>query len=497
LFEKGCKLSKNNEFIIDLNDDNLIHGIPDDPIINNDQQEQLLKDEISTTSYKTNKTAEKSKLSKNILNKSTLNRVDDDITMKELPSTDQPSTVTSMQAKNTFWNISNDNYYISKISNNSNIVGGHNTHEHHQSTGSGKNSTSLSASLLLHHTQVALELAQPFFPTYMNARKLRHLHRFPLKNIFDSSNTEYIAVHFNSVEPHLKDLKKRTILLEYSEQYPPLLQQPGMASKIRNYFKKKSKDDSINLSKIGSDIGELVQINSSPFLGSLKPGECLQSIETNMFRAPIYKHSMPQQDFVITRYKDGRYEIREINLCFLVGQECPLMEVYGPNSKKANTFMKDLLQVNIFRLFHKSKENPKKLRMEDLRRAFPMHTESSIRKRLKIFADFKRTGKLIDNNWWVLKPDFNLPKEEDIRTILTPEQCCAYYSMLSAEQRLKDAGYGEKNLFANDDEDVDNMKIDDEVKNAPWHTTRAYIDSIKGKCLLQINGVADPTGRGN
>ena len=68
--------------------------------------------------------------------------------------------------------------------------------------------------------------------------------------------------------------------------------------------------------------------------------------------------------------------------------------------------------------------------------------------------------------------------------------------MLAAEQRLKDAGYGEKNLFASDDDDVDNAKIDDEVKNAPWHTTRAYIDAIKGKCLLQVNGAADPTGRG-
>ncbi len=101
-----------------------------------------------------------------------------------------------------------------------------------------------------------------------------------------------------------------------------------------------------------------------------------------------------------------------------------------------------------------------------------------------------------DANWWVLKEEIRLPTEEEIRGTLTPEQCCAYYSMCAAEQRLKDAGYGEKNLFASDDDDVDNIKIDDEVKNAPWHTTRAYIDAVKGKCLLQINGVADPTGRG-
>ena len=110
-------------------------------------------------------------------------------------------------------------------------------------------------------------------------------------------------------------------------------------------------------------------------------------------------------------------------------------------------------------------------------------------------ADLRRTEKN-DTNWWILKEEVRLPTEEEIRSMLSPEQVCAYYSMCAAEQRLKDAGYGEKNLFASEDDDVDNIKIDDEVKNAPWHTTRAYIDATKGKCLLQINGVADPTGRG-
>lgn len=43
----------------------------------------------------------------------------------------------------------------------------------------------------------------------------------------------------------------------------------------------------------------------------------------------------------------------------------------------------------------------------------------------------------MDSNWWVLKPDFRLPTEEEIRAMVSPEQCCAYYSMISAEQRLK------------------------------------------------------------
>jgi len=40
------------------------------------------------------------------------------------------------------------------------------------------------------------------------------------------------------------------------------------------------------------------------------------------------------------------------------------------------------------------------------------------------------------------------------------------------------------------------MKMDDEVKVAPWNTTRAYVQAMKNKCLLQLTGPADPTGCG-
>lgn len=104
----------------------------------------------------------------------------------------------------------------------------------------------------------------------------------------------------------------------------------------------------------------------------------------------------------------------------------------------------------------------------------------------------------MDSNWWVLKTDFRLPTEDEMRALVSPEQCCAYYSMIAAEQRLKDAGYGEKSLFAAEDENDDDLqlKMDDEIKAAPWNTTRAFIAAMKGKCLLQLHGVADPTGCG-
>ncbi|KAH9407824.1 Transcription initiation factor TFIID subunit 1 [Tyrophagus putrescentiae] len=52
--------------------------------------------------------------------------------------------------------------------------------------------------------------------------------------------------------------------------------------------------------------------------------------------------------------------------------------------------------------------------------------------------------------------------------------------------------------FAPDDAEDEDMavKMEDEVKAAPWNTSRAFISAMKGKCLLQLTGVADHIGCG-
>ena len=191
-----------------------------------------------------------------------------------------------------------------------------------------------------------------------------------------------------------------------------------------------------------------------------------------MFRSPVYFHKTPDTDFLLIREGD-QWFIRRAPQLFLLGQQCPLIDVPGPNSKKHTNFLKDFLLVYIYRLFLQSTEQPKKIRMEEVRKAFPTQSEGSIRKRLKSCAEFKRTG--IDSNWWVLAPDFRLPTEEEVRSLVKPEETCAYYryriylfylfnyffSMLAAQQNLKDAGYREKSLLLDDkDEDEDPSKIE-------------------------------------
>ncbi|VDK40625.1 unnamed protein product [Cylicostephanus goldi] len=446
------------------------------------------------------------------------------------------TSVAQMTDKDPF-NLSNDDYYLPKTINKSGPAGN---------------------SMLIQHSIPAQNIHRTFFPTFLLPSKLRHFHRQPLsKRVIRQFNgrwvdikklTKYIKMKEEQREKQrcaegggdiffmrdVGDLSGRDgdlALLEYSEEHPPLLCQPGMASKIKNYYKKVGLQSA--LPKPGKDVdpdfeyGDMAYLHTIPFLGQLQPGQAMQSrshISAFTSAQRLFAHSKPQRvgfdvSLVPVKLLKFRWFIRPCPPLFLVGQECPLYEVPSPNSKRATIFVRDFLLVSdmmmmmtyggeiafIYRLFWASEHRPRRLKMDDIKAAFPHYAESSVRKRLKQCSDFKRLGTGPDQNYWVLRPEFRLPSKEEVLAMVTPEMCCAQYSMLAAEQRLKDAGYGEKYFFTpeNEDDSDDQVTIEDEVqflsliiKCAPWNTTRAFLSSMRGKCLLDQTGIADPTGCG-
>ena len=121
-------------------------------------------------------------------------------------------------------------------------------------------------------------------------------------------------------------------LFEYIEEHPPLVSLVGMCSKVKNYHKRKPGNDT---GAKKHRYGETTPAHTSPFLGQMMPGQTIQTFENNLYRAPIYEHKVLQTDFIIIRTRN-EYSVRENDAIFTVGQECPLYEVPGPNSKKAN-----------------------------------------------------------------------------------------------------------------------------------------------------------------
>lgn len=145
------------------------------------------------------------------------------------------------------FNISNDEYYNPKLTQDTALkptVGGH----------------------LIQHSIPAVELRQPFFPTFMGPNKLRTFHRPPMKRFSHGALADALP---HGVVPLLKHMKKKAkqreqerlasgggemffmrspddlsgkdgdlILCEYSEEHPPLMMQVGMATLIKNYYKR-------------------------------------------------------------------------------------------------------------------------------------------------------------------------------------------------------------------------------------------------------------------
>lgn len=71
-----------------------------------------------------------------------------------------------------------------------------------------------------------------------------------------------------------------------------------MCSKIKNYYKRKAGKDQ---GPPEYKYGEIAYAHTSPFLGVMAPGASIQTVENNMYRAPIFEHKLQDSDFLVIR----------------------------------------------------------------------------------------------------------------------------------------------------------------------------------------------------
>ncbi|KAJ9055515.1 hypothetical protein DSO57_1003213 [Entomophthora muscae] len=364
--------------------------------------------------------------------------------------------------------------------------------------------------LVVQHAAVALRLQQPFFKTKLTKSDLRRWHRQPIhfpigvalklnrirtikkKKLKPKPNEELMET---PKEVTLKD-GHPYVLMEFSEEYPPIVQNLGMGSLIVNYYRKKNQDDDyIHDPAIGEPI-TLDVTDVSPFMnfGNVEPGQFMLCYYNNMFKAPIFHHKSRPNDFLLIRHSLGgktKYYLREITDIYVAGQTYPQQEVPGPHSRRITSTIKNRLQVAAYRLIRR---NPKQhLRIQRLTKYFPEYNEGQIRTKLKEFAEFQRSGP--STGFWKVKPHLHLPDEEELRKSATPEMICLYESMLVGKRHLQDAGYG-KSAEEEDNGDDNESKLTIEEQLAPWIITRNFINATQGKAMLKLYGEGDPTGRG-
>jgi transcription initiation factor TFIID subunit 1 len=122
---------------------------------------------------------------------------------------------------------------------------------------------------MLRHSLPAQALHRVFFPTAWTAVRLRSFHRphlkrygrGPLAKARQLYPVASLVAHMRAIDAererqraaqggvdvfpmrsasHLSGRDSELVLFEYIEQYPPLINQPGMATRLKNYYKRVS-----------------------------------------------------------------------------------------------------------------------------------------------------------------------------------------------------------------------------------------------------------------
>ncbi|KAB1217543.1 Transcription initiation factor TFIID subunit 1 [Morella rubra] len=304
-------------------------------------------------------------------------------------------------------------------------------------------------------------------------------------------------------------------LMEYCEERPLLLGNIGMGARLCTYYQKCAPDDQTGsmLRNGNSSLGHVIVLDpadKSPFLGDIKPGCNQSSVETNIYRAPIFPHKVPSTDYLLVRSAKGKLSIRRIDKIDVVGQQEPLMEVISPGSKALQNYMTNRLLVHMAREFRTAEKRhlSPRIRADELPGQFPYLSEIIIRKKLKEHANLQRGP---NGQWiWVKKRNFRIWSEDELREKVKPEDVCAYESMQAGIYHLKHLGISgvlptsiSSAMSRLPDEAIilaAASHIERELQITPWNLSSNFFNCvIQGKEnieRLEITGVGDPSGRG-
>lgn len=345
------------------------------------------------------------------------------------------------------------------------------------------------------------------YKTKLEKQEARAFHRPSMK----FNRNEQIAFSKQRVvkRKHIKGKNARTIfekakdlslgdnsnvlLLEYSEEYPTILSNFGMGSRLINYYRRKNMEDN---SRPKLDIGEtavLLPQDKSPFsvFGHIDPGQITPALYNSMYRAPIFRQDAKSTDFLVIRNTTGvdgpTWYIRHIENLQLVGQEFPSVDVPGPHSRKVTTAAKNRLKMISYRQIRRKQVH--RISVAEVTKHFTDTTDMQNRQKMKEFMQFSK-----EHKEWEMRPGEAIPDEETIRSLIKPEDVCLLESMQVGQQHLQDAGFSKGDDDSEEDDGKEGQSIEQQL--APWYTSRNFLHATQGKAMLQLHGEGDPSGRG-
>jgi hypothetical protein len=206
-------------------------------------------------------------------------------------------------------------------------------------------------------------------------------------------------------------------------------------------------------------------------------------------------------NFLITfkKSKDGKNEgffIRELEHNYVAAQEEPKIEVYPPQSRQYNNFLKKKIQTYTYKLYDEIGYKAG-ISFKYFTNLFPNVTEQILKK------NFREMRIEMDKNICY----FTKIPNEDNQMLITPENICQYESCQFGVHKLKEVGI--KNLTNPDKisyavnkfiQQTPDPKlqflakvIEEELLTTPWNITQNYLQAKQIKGMLAIKGIGDPS----
>ena len=405
------------------------------------------------------------------------------------------------------------------------------------------------SNLNIEHSLPALRLQTPYYKIKLTKEQARAFHRAK----FQVRQGSLICFSKPKVRKKKKDRGKTAqeifslsadltttdtspiIAMEYSEEAPKILSNFGMGSKLINYYRKEKEDDN---SRPKAPLGETHVLgveDRSPFwnFGHVAKGDFVPTLYNNMIRAPVFKQEAKSTDFLLIRSQGcgnhQRYYLKRMDHLFAVGNIFPAVEVPAPHSRKVTNTSKNRLKMIVFRTMNKN--GTARLSVKDISLHFPDQNDMQNRQRLKEFMEYQRQGD--DQGFWKIRHSSTVPTEEEIRSMITPEDVALLDSMQHGQQVLDDIDSlfnddsrkvevkkekKEKDKTKDKEKEKEDADAEDKERSAqgerkrrdkdvdidetidegltPWSSSRSFIIANQTKAMLQLNGEGDPSGIG-
>ena len=315
-------------------------------------------------------------------------------------------------------------------------------------------------------------------------------------------------------------------VVEYSEQHPLLMSNPAMGARRVCWYRKTGPDDAVPPRVLaaagGADVQVLEPQGASPFLGDIAPGAHLMCMETRMSRSPIWEHKPLSSDFIVARTRTGALLLRGATRTAVVGHiepHEPLGRVPAPKQNEVQGFQERRMKHAIFQKLRalRAAGEEEVINIEDLKEEFPYHgwevkvgtglvnNGSALVKSVKTLIRSDKPG---SKNWYLL-PGIDIPSEESLRQLVTPEAVCCYESMQAGRERLQEMGImgvGLVNPKTNMMTAVAQLPrttenrtncalIALELSLMPWCQTNTFLDMLAGRATMRLDSSRQAVAR--